>query len=33
MNVLPSSEMPSWRRQWPVVPSFEYGGIAYGDIG
>jgi hypothetical protein len=32
MNVFPSSEMPSWRRQWPVVPSFEYGGIDYGRI-
>ena len=33
MNVFPSSEMPAWRRQWPVVPSFQYGGINYGDIG
>jgi hypothetical protein len=32
MNVFPSSEMTSWRRQWPVVPSFTYGGIDYGRI-
>jgi hypothetical protein len=32
MNVFPSSEMVSWRRQWPVVPSFEYGGMNYGRV-
>jgi hypothetical protein len=32
MNVFPSSEMPALRRQWPVVPSFTYGGIEYGQI-
>jgi hypothetical protein len=32
MNVFPSSELPSWRRQWPIVPSFTYGGINYGSI-
>jgi hypothetical protein len=32
-NVFPSSEMPHWRRQWPVAPSFEYGGINYGALG
>ena len=31
-NVFPSSEMPDWRRQWPVVPSFTYGGMNYGRI-
>ncbi|MFI5121299.1 MAG: hypothetical protein ACHQJ5_00230 [Vicinamibacteria bacterium] len=31
-NIFPSSEMPSWKRQWPVVPTFEYGGINYGEI-
>jgi hypothetical protein len=31
-NVFPSSEMPSWRRQWPVVPTFSYGGINYGVV-
>jgi hypothetical protein len=30
LNVFPSSEMASFRRQWPVQPSFEYGGINYG---
>jgi hypothetical protein len=24
--------MTSWRRQWPVVPSFTYGGIDYGRV-
>jgi hypothetical protein len=28
-NVFPSSEMTDWRRQWPVVPTFAYGGINY----
>ena len=32
MNVLPSSELPAWRRQWPIVPSFTYGGMNYGAI-
>ena len=32
MNVLPSSELPAWRRQWPIVPSFYYGGMSYGQI-
>ncbi len=32
MNVFPSSELPPWRRQWPIVPSFTYGGINYGTI-
>jgi hypothetical protein len=32
LNVFPSSEMASWRRQWPVVPTFTYGGINYGTI-
>lgn len=31
-NVFPSSEMASWRRQWPVVPTFVYGGINYGAL-
>jgi len=33
MNVLPSSELTAWRRQWPVLPSFSYGGIGYGSVG
>ena len=32
MNVFPSSELPEWRRQWPVVPSYVYGGMTYGKI-
>jgi len=32
LNVFPSSEMVGWRRQWPVVPSFTYGGVNYGRI-
>jgi hypothetical protein len=32
LNVFPSSEMASWRRQWPIVPTFVYGGIDYGAI-
>jgi hypothetical protein len=31
-NVFPSSEMASFRRQWPVVPTFVHGGINYGRI-
>jgi hypothetical protein len=31
-NVLPSSEMADWKRQWPVVPTFSFGGIEYGAI-
>jgi hypothetical protein len=31
-NVFPSSEMARWKRQWPVVPTFWYGGIEYGQI-
>jgi len=32
LNTFPSSEMASWRRQWPVVPTFVYGGPNYGRI-
>ena len=32
-NVFPSSEMTDWRRQWPVVPTFSYGGMNYGVVG
>ena len=32
LNVFPSSEMASWKRQWPVVPTHTYGGINYGTI-
>ena len=30
-NVFPSSEMADWKRQWPVVPTFVFGGINTGD--
>ncbi len=32
LNVFPSSEMADWKRQWPVVPTFVYGGISSGTI-
>ncbi|MBA3305939.1 MAG: hypothetical protein H0U25_08445 [Thermoleophilaceae bacterium] len=32
MNVFPSAELSARRRQWPIVPSFTYGGISYGTI-
>jgi hypothetical protein len=32
LNVFPSSEMPNWKRQWPVLPTFSYGGINYGEV-
>lgn len=32
LNVFPSSEMADWKRQWPVAPTFSYGGINYGSI-
>jgi len=32
MNVFPSSELPAWKRHWPIVPSFTYGGMNYGTI-
>ena len=31
-NVFPSSEMTDWKRQWPIVPTFSYGGINYGEV-
>ena len=32
LNVFPSRELAPLRRQWPVVPTFVYGGIDYGRI-
>ena len=32
VNVIPSSELPALKRQWPIVPSFSYGGMSYGAI-
>ncbi|HEX8074580.1 MAG TPA: hypothetical protein VF545_06320 [Thermoleophilaceae bacterium] len=31
-NVFPSSELAGFKRQWPIKPSFVYGGINYGRI-
>jgi hypothetical protein len=31
-NVLPSSELATFKRQWPVLPTFVYGGINHGRI-
>jgi len=31
-NVFPSSELATFKRQWPVVPTFVYGGVNYGRI-
>ena len=32
LNVFPSSEMASFRRQWPVVPTFVHGAMNYGQV-
>jgi hypothetical protein len=32
MNVIPSSELATLKRQWPIVPSFSYGGMSFGVI-
>ncbi len=32
LNILPSSELATLRRQWPIVPTFVYGGVNYGRI-
>jgi len=31
-NVFPSSELASFKRQWPIQPTFTYGGINHGRI-
>jgi glyoxylase-like metal-dependent hydrolase (beta-lactamase superfamily II) len=31
-NVIPSSEIGLFKIQWPVIPSFFYGGVSYGTI-
>jgi hypothetical protein len=31
-QVLPSSELVAWRRQWPIVPTHVHGGLDYGTI-
>ncbi len=32
LNVFPCSELASLRRQWPIVPTFVYGGMNYGRV-
>jgi len=32
LQILPSSELAAWKRQWPVVPTYRHGGISYGRI-
>jgi hypothetical protein len=32
LQILPSSELASWKRQWPIVPTHRHGGIEYGRI-
>ena len=32
LQILPSSELAPWRRQWPVLPSFAHGGLHYGEL-
>jgi hypothetical protein len=32
-QVLPSSELVSWRRQWPIVPTHVHGQLSYGRLG
>jgi hypothetical protein len=31
-QILPSSELVSWKRQWPVVPTHHHGPLSYGTI-
>lgn len=31
-QVLPSSELVAWKRQWPIVPTHVHGGLSYGTI-
>ncbi len=32
LQILPSTELVSWKRFWPVVPTYAHGGIDYGVI-
>ncbi|MVU77172.1 hypothetical protein GPX89_07915 [Nocardia sp. ET3-3] len=32
LQVVPSSECVSWKRQWPLIPTFTHGGLNYGTI-
>jgi hypothetical protein len=31
-QILPSSELVSWKRQWPVVPTHRHGPLSYGTV-
>jgi hypothetical protein len=31
-QVLPSTELVTWKRQWPIVPTHVHGGLSYGTI-
>lgn len=31
-QIQPTSELETWKRQWPVVPTFSHGGMNYGEI-
>lgn len=32
LQILPSSEIANWKRQWPVRPTFTHGGLRYGSF-
>jgi hypothetical protein len=32
LQILPSSELAPFKRQWPVLPSFTHGGLNYGEL-
>jgi hypothetical protein len=32
-QILPSSELVSWKRQWPVIPTHHHGPLTYGQLG
>jgi len=32
LQILPSSELAPWKRQWPVIPTHVHGGIDYGTL-
>jgi hypothetical protein len=32
LQILPSSELAPWKRQWPVIPTHVHGGINYGTL-
>ena len=32
-QILPSSELVGWKRQWPVIPTHRHGSLHYGQLG